>query len=238
MSDGWGWGPMPVQLPAGANPSSVSDGVHRNVLTAAVDNTLTAVQMVTMSPSGYATLSVPPPGYGQTMGKATGFLGVPMLAYPITLLAPDPFGRPELGDGKNQFVYDATTPAGQLTLPITVSVFGSKAADTAWLMRGDYRGQHVNVKYDLPQKTQFTGDNWFVDQTLCSVVPADQIMAKNGDLSNNPGNGYLFAGLPKSNSEFAGTPAQQGGTPPGYHQVTLQVNTGDGINHPSELAHF
>ena len=53
------------------------------------------------------------------------------LAFPITLSAPDPFGRPDLGDGKNQFVYDATTPAANLVLPGIIGVPDASADDTA-----------------------------------------------------------------------------------------------------------
>ena len=95
----------------------------------------------------------------------------------------------------------------------------------AWLMRGDQNSPDVNIVLDLPTQTNPIGSS-LRDQTLCSVVPADQIMAKHGSLSA-PIDGFLYAGLPKNNSDFGG------GRTPGYHIEKLTVNGKD-----SELAHI
>lgn len=49
----------------------------------------------------------------------------------IALFTPNPLGRPDLGDGKNQFVYDTTTPQGYLIFPGAVDIVGGSAGATA-----------------------------------------------------------------------------------------------------------
>ena len=171
-------------------------------------------------------------------GESQNWASVRDDLYPLILAVPDPFARPDLGDGKNQFVYDATTPDGILTLPVTISVSGCSSAETAWLMRGSYRGQQVDVTWDLPPETKPTGPGNLWDQTLCPVVPNDQIIGKHGTLLASV-DGLLFTGLPKANAGFAGVAKKQGDPPPGFHLATLVIqNQADAVIHPSELAHF
>gem|GEM_PF-2638139 len=147
------------------------------------------------------------------------------VAFPIVLAGPDPMGRPDLGDGSNQFVYDATTPDGLLNFPGIITAVGATAADTAWIMRDpqDVIGPHVGFTLDLPAETVAKGWNLY-DQTIVSSVSASSIAVKYGSYngpSSSMGDGFLYAGLPKMNSDF------------GNHLVTMTVD-----GKPSQQAHI
>lgn len=131
---------------------------------------------------------------------------------PIQITNPNPLGRPDKGDGSNQFVYDATTLDGFLSFPGGVNIPGAVANETAWIMRdpADINGPHVSLTPDLPAESISQGWNLY-DHTLVPSIPISSILIKHGDLSNLS-DGYLYKGLPKSNSDF------------GNHLVTMNVD--------------
>jgi len=140
----------------------------------------------------------------------------------ITLAVPDPAGRPDKGDGTNQFVYDATAN-GLLNFPGSINVAGGTADITAFIMRGSTSGSRVALTLDLPAESIAKDWNLY-DQSLLALVPADTIAVKNGPYPGPKGtmsDGFLYAGLPKNSTGF------------GNHLVTLNVDA-----KPTQQAHI
>ena len=181
--------------------SGVSIGTHYSI-------GVPAGSTISVSLKGAAAhITVPP-----NSGTISSWVQWTLNDHTITLAAPNPQGRPDQGDGTNQSVYDATAPNGLLNFPGSILVAGAGAAGTAWIMRdpNDINGPHVGLTLDLPAES--IAQNWnLYDHTILASVPADTIAVKYGSLPN-PGDGFLYAGLPKSNSGF------------GNHLVTLTVD--------------
>ena len=173
-----------------------------------------------------ATASVNPVSRSYTFGSTVDYQ---VDAYTIVISTPNPLGRPDQGDGTNQFVYDATTPNGLLNFPGSILIAGAGAAGTAWLMRDpkDINGPHVGLTLDLPAES--VAQNWnLYDHTILSSVSADNIAVKYGAYSGpsgSMGDGFLYAGLPKMNSGF------------GNHLVTLTVD-GKPTTQPAHIQTF
>ena len=206
-------------LPCSAPPFPANWSLSERQVVAAQSSGSSA--WVPVSPSLSADLKSTLPSGSQMMGGYQVTEGV----FPIVLSWPDPFGRPDLGDGSNQYVYDASIPKGNLILPGVIAIPGATSDDATWLVNDPAVGQsHVNVMVDLPAE---------------SVLTASHLQPSAGQVSYQYGStspytsGMWFVGLPKNNSGFSG-PIPPGGTQgPNYHLVTLTV---DGKN--SQQAHI
>ena len=186
--------------------------------------TITGHKIKLATGSSSVSASVSPTISGAISGTSPGgamypVLGITENMYPIVLSSPDPFGRPDLGDGTNQFVYDAALPNGNLVVPGGISIPGTAADDTVWLMRDPRLGTHVALTLDVPPET--TSQGWALwDHTIYASVPVSSIIAEYGNLPNLV-SGCWYAGLPKANTGF------------GNHLTTLKVDT-----NASQQAHF
>ena len=227
ISDGWGWGPVNIELPPLHNPSSVSDGVHRKILAATVESAM--VQSVTMSPSGHVELSLAKPGYGQSVGTAAGFLGMSEYAYPLSLTGPNPLTNPQLGDGTNQYVYDNIIPntvgdQGHLFVDGTILVSGAGTDDLNWLLT-------PSPKVDCAFDPGLTQTSWMVNPAnyKWAVSPVAgsslQVMTSNATdwriQETFPYYDFVFFQLPVADTGF------------GNHTETLTVN-----GSPSQVANI
>ncbi len=132
-------------------------------------------------------------------------------AYPIVISSPDPLGRPDLGDGKNQFVYSADTPDGYLYVPGALQAVGAGSAEANWLIG--------NSPIVGPlDKVNLTIDSSVIPNTFTHqwAVSGGTIYVNTPQDVNNPYPGYqfnhwIFKGLPSDNSGF------------GNHTVNLLV---------------
>ena len=132
-------------------------------------------------------------------------------AYPIVLSSPDPLGRPDLGDGKNQFVYTADTPDGYLYVPGAIQVTGAPPAAVNWLIN--------NSPIVGPlDKVNLTIDSSVIPNTFTHqwAISGNTIYVNTPQDVNNPYpsyqfNHWIFKGLPSDNSGF------------GNHTVNLLV---------------
>ena len=137
-------------------------------------------------------------------GTATG-KGVPVVAKPV-LSAPNPSGRPDLGDGSNQFVYNvANDPTGgtHLNVPAVVSIPGASAAAAAQL------APNLSITYDIPAESKF--------ETNVQAMPAAGQVSFQTTYNTSGGgsqvaSGLVYTGLPTNNSGF------------GNHLATLTVS--------------
>ena len=134
-----------------------------------------------------------------TVGAELGPITVS--TYPITISAPDPLGRPDLGDGKNQYVYGAQQPDGYLYVPGAARAVGASAPAMQWLL--------ANGPVDMAI------DNSVIPNTFTHLwtVSGDTLFINtpNNSYSNYQANSWVFKGLPSQNSGF------------GNHDVNLYV---------------
>jgi len=126
-------------------------------------------------------------------------------AYPIVLSSPDPLGRPDLGDGKNQYVYDTGVP-GRVNVPAIITCLGAGTPDTSWVVAGN----HVDVAF-LPAIAGQEPHTW---------------SAFGADIGHGPGY-FTFDGLP---TEYNGSLSDSNRF--GNHLAILKV---DGSNSQSAL---
>lgn len=124
-------------------------------------------------------------------------------AFPIFLAAPNPLGHPELGDGTNQFVYDAETPDGYLAVPASVTVVGASTAGTA------FAKPHVALSVSPAMQTGAQTFQWLNSgPSLYVYTPGSY---PNGN--NYPSAAFIYKGLPKDNTYF------------GNHVMTMNVDS-------------
>ena len=124
-------------------------------------------------------------------------------ALPITLSAPDPFGRPDLGDGKNQYVYETSQPNGQLTVPASVYVPGASTDDTTWLL------PHVTLSVSPAMQTGAQPFTWTASGAGLYVNTTGP---RPGYTTGWPSGDFCYVGLPPNNSYF------------GSHVMTMNVD--------------
>jgi hypothetical protein len=140
-------------------------------------------------------------------------------AYPIVLSSPDPLGRPDLGDGKNQFVYNGYA-TGQLLIPARITALGAGAAQFSWLTVG----HHVDISVIGPAISGEKPYTWYPSssdiEAQTSGVDAASQAYPLGDLA--------FLGLPTMYNGSTGDPNAFGN-----HLAVLKV---DGNN--SQSAHI
>ena len=215
-----------ILRPNGGNGNGLSGSGTLNYSSSVPDyfyntqNSVTQYKVLPAPGSANAVASVSPTFQGTVSGTASssglGMFSLNASACPIVVSNPNPMNRPDLGDGTNQSVYDATTPSGLLNFPGAIQAVGAAAADTAWIMRDptDINGPHVGLTVDLPAESVAQNCNLY-DQTILASVPANTIAVKNGSYngpSSSLADGFRFLGLPKQNSGL------------GNHLVTLTVD--------------
>ena len=116
--------------------------------------------------------------------------------HPIVLSAPDVFGRPDLGDGRNQYVYDSVNE-GKLLLPVTTSVAGAGSEDLSTIAQAI---------------------DWVVNpvppglQPYTRVPGTESIIPNSTTIYGNVLGSLVFVGQPAQNTQF------------GARTVTLRVN--------------
>ncbi len=134
-------------------------------------------------------------------------------AYPIVLSSPDPLGRPDLGDGKNQFVYTADTPDGYLYVPGAIQVVGGTSAEANWLIGNS----PVVGPLD---KVNLTIDNSIIPNTFTHqwAVSGNTIYVNTPQDVNNPYPSYQF-----NHWIFKGLPTSFNTAADGNHSVNLLV---------------
>lgn len=191
-----------------AFPQQIGSAVPRRaVLPTAADPSLTSVYTVSLSPSGLLDVTGQRTVVqGYTASGATGVSAYEITApaFPITLAAPDPFGRPDLGDGKNQFVYDAHEPDGILVVPASANVVGASSDDMAWVKSHITLPLTPAVAHIQPYTLTISGS---------SVVVSTPGHYPDPDTATSyPAASYIAKGLPANNSDF------------GNHVVTLTVD--------------
>ncbi len=157
------------------------------------------------------------------MGVDSGMFGSSVdwavTVYPIVLSSPDPLGRPDLGDGKNQFVYNGYA-TGQLLIPARITALGAGAAQFSWLTAG----HHVDISVIGPAISGEKPYTWYpsssdIEAQTSGVDAAGQAYPL-GDLA--------FLGLPTMYNGSTGDPNAFGN-----HLAVLKV---DGQN--SRSAHI
>ena len=150
------------------------------------------------SPSMSVFLSRSSSGAG---GSINSKLAYTAAAYPIVISAPEPLGRPDLGDGKNQFVYGAQQPDGYLYVPGALRAVGASSADMQWLLASgsvDMAIDNSVIPYTFVHGWTVSGDTLFIN-------------TPNNSYPNYQFNSWVFKGLPFQNSSF------------GNHDVNLYV---------------
>ncbi len=124
--------------------------------------------------------------------------------FPIVISAPDPLGRPDLGDGKNQRVYGAQQPDGYLYVPGAARAVGASAPAMQWLLAS----QIVDMAIDNSVIPNTFVHGWTVSgDTLFINTPQNT----DNPYPNYQFNSWIFKGLPSQNSNF------------GDHDVNLYV---------------
>lgn len=122
---------------------------------------------------------------------------------PIVLANPDPMGRPDLGDGKNQFTYGTEQPNGQLTVPASVYVPGASTAGTTFLL------PHVSLAVSPVMQT---GAQPFVWAASGAGMFVNTTSARLGYATPWPSGDFCYIGLPPNNTYF------------GNHVMTMNVD--------------
>lgn len=156
------------------------------------------ISSVAISPALSGTLS------GSTPTGDVGYTSylVSTGAFPIVLSSPDPMGRPDLGDGKNQYVYDSQQPEGYLTVPATANAVGASSADTAWL------SPHVSLSVSPAMQTGAQPFQWLSAGSQMYVYALGSYPSG----SSYPGAAFIYKGLPPNNTYF------------GNHLMTMNVD--------------
>ena len=124
------------------------------------------------------------------------------IAYPIVLSGPDPMGRPDLGDGKNQYTYDNEQPDGYLAVPASANAVGAASIDTAWL------SPHVSLAVSPAMQTGAQPFQWLNSSSQMYVYTPGS--SPNG--SAYPSAAFIYKGLPPNNTYF------------GNHVMTMNVD--------------
>lgn len=135
-------------------------------------------------------------------GESQNWVGVSDNLYPITLAAPNPLTNPLLGDGTNQYVYDAEQSDGYLAVPASVSVLGAGSADTAFLL------PHVALSVAPVMQTGAQPFQWENSGSQMYVYT-------NGSYPSGtsyPSAAFIYKGLPPDNTYF------------GNHVMTMKVD--------------
>lgn len=120
---------------------------------------------------------------------------------PIIISAPNPLGRPDLGDGTNQSVYGAQQPDGYLYVPGALRAVGASSADMQWLLANNTVDMAIDnsvIPNTFVHGWTVSGDTLFINTT-------------NNGYPNYKFNSWIFKGLPSQNSSF------------GNHDVNLYV---------------
>lgn len=171
--------------------------------------------VVKLNPSAANVIGIDPitmsaSGGGEQWDASTG-VGLYVQAFPITIAAPDPLGRPDLGDGKNQYVYGAQQPDGFLYVPGAIQAVGASHDAMEWLIGGNPivgSGDQVDLKIENPTIAGAFTHQWLVsNDTIYVNTPQDQ----DSPYPQYEYNNWIFKGLPSNNSGF------------GNHDVNLYV---------------
>ena len=186
-----------VDSPSGQSYRGESRGTHYSVVFPEANGTVT----VTLTGAqAHVPLS--------SSGSYSSNVWYSVDAYPIVLSSPDPLGRPDLGDGKNQFVYTADTPDGYLYVPGAIQVTGAPPAAVNWLINNSpIVGplDKVNLTIDSSVIPNTFTHQWAVSGSTIYVN------TPNNSYPGYQANSFIFKGLPPSNSGF------------GNHSVNLLV---------------
>lgn len=122
----------------------------------------------------------------------------------ITLSSPNPSGRPDLGDGSNQYTYGGQQPDGYLFVPGTTTVVGGTQDMAQWLIDNNT----IDMKVEGPSISGAFSHTWSVVGNQIGVATnyTDEYgMAGSTDTQ------WVFKGLPDNNIGF------------GNHEVNLYV---------------
>ena len=192
-----GFGDPPVFAPG--NTSAISSGYRleqRSLSSGSctVSDTLSSHNPTFSLSGGY------PPYVKWTGGQAN----VSFDPCPIVLSAPDPAGFPSLGDGTNQFVYDAHQPDGILVVPASANVVGAAPDDMTWALSHVTLPLTPAVPHTLSSKLTISGTSVVV--TTVGHYPDPDTA------TSYPAASYIAKGLPAANSDF------------GNHVVTLTID--------------
>ena len=165
------------------------------------ESVVTQYKALPASGSPNAFVAVSPSLTAKILGAPTGSNGVGVIelstaAFPIVLSSPNPMGRPDLGDGTNQYVYDNGLP-GKVNVPSVISVPGAGTPDTSWLAAGNH-----------------------VDMTFAPAIAGQQPHTWSG-FQNYVGSGsyFTFVGLPTSSAGSVSDPNSFGN-----HLAILKVD--------------
>ena len=194
VSDGLGWSQSYNTLPNALSNASP----NRRVTGTGADTTLTNTVKAQISPRITTHLSA-----GSSGGTASTLTSLNVSVFPILLFTPNPLGRPDLGDGTNQYVYDSTQPNGLLTVPASVSVAGSAFADTAWAL------PHVALSVSPAMQTGAQPFSWLSSGSSMYVYTNG---TEPDGVTSWPSAAFCYVGLPPDNSYF------------GNHTMTMAVD--------------
>ncbi len=123
--------------------------------------------------------------------------------FPIVLSAPDPSGFPSLGDGTNQYVYDARQPDGYLAVPASTNAVGASTVDTTWAR------PHVALSVSPAMQTGAQPFQWLNSGSEMYVYTPGSYP---DDQTSYPSAAFIYKGLPPNNSYF------------GNHVMTMTVD--------------
>ena len=167
------FGPLPVGIPASMLARAVLPAGGVTMAVAQMSPTLTAHTIAAPTAGGRST------GDGSAQLNVNGW-GI----YPIVLRSPYPFGLPQMGDGDNKFVYDASA-LGMLTVSMSAEVVGATQADTQWLVDNNKVGWTIHPGIDgwIPYTKQAQGSY---------IQP----------VTNGVGGVAMYQGLPDSDTGF------------------------------------
>lgn len=181
-------------------------------------------KIVATAGSAPAKASMSPTFSSDLIGTPTGDSGVgnvslTTVAYPIVITTPNPMSRPDLGDGKNQFVYDNIVPGvapndkGHLFVDGIVQVPGAVNADLAWLLVPTPK---IDCTFDgaMTASTAIglpASHTWALNGSSLQVQTSSATDSRVATTHNQ----FVFFGLPTNNDGF------------GNHQETLTVQTTD-----------
>jgi hypothetical protein len=171
-----------------------SQGTHFDTYDAS-SGTVDTIPERTITNSANASNSTLYFGTGAAPSGTHGWITYTVLL--LALSAPDVNGHPDQGDGKNQFIYNTTSPNGVLNVPGSITYSGATQAQAQALV-----DQHiVNLKVEnsvIPNEIAYTLS---VANNIISILTTGY----------STGN-WVYNGLPANNSSF------------GNHDVNLYVN--------------
>jgi len=151
---------------------------------------------------------------GTGTGSAVGGGQIAESVFPITLSAPYPFERPDLGDGYNQYVYD-TQPNGELDVVSQILLPGASSDDAIWML-----ADPTTPYADLYFTPTISGQQPYQWQPYSgSIIPRTITPTKTVT------DGLSFVGLPQDDSGF------------GDHTAVMKVYSNYSY-HDSQAAHI